>query len=399
MPVQVLCVDDSVTMQRVAAITFAQPDFAVTAAMSAEEGVALVRQVHPDLILADSILLTPGQSRTGYDLCLSFKTNPATRSIPVIILAGNSQSFDEARGRAVGADGHLVKPWDTQVAVDKVTEVLARVGASGVAQPGRSAGSGANSLPTSATGTAGATAPARPLPPQPPGARQSGIHPSPAAAVAVAAAVAAAVPPTAAPPQRPGGPPRPSMIRAAQTAPAVTTPARTTSTSPSVTTGARVPTVPLRPPSGRPKPGSPFETTTPVMGVPIATPPRQPTLMGIPATSLPAGGPAVQLRSGPSTQVHVGSTAPAQGAPSRPSWLPSSGPPAPLRQAPIVESAVRAQVRPPQPVVAAELRGPEVEALTKLSREIIERIVWEVVPELAETIIKQHLDRLAADRR
>jgi hypothetical protein len=39
--------------------------------------------------------------------------------------------------------------------------------------------------------------------------------------------------------------------------------------------------------------------------------------------------------------------------------------------------------------------GPEMAALLKLSREVIERVVWEVVPELAETIIRENVDRLA----
>jgi hypothetical protein len=43
-------------------------------------------------------------------------------------------------------------------------------------------------------------------------------------------------------------------------------------------------------------------------------------------------------------------------------------------------------------------KGPEYEAVAKLSREIIERVCWEVVPELAETIIREQLDRLVRER-
>ena len=52
-----------------------------------------------------------------------------------------------------------------------------------------------------------------------------------------------------------------------------------------------------------------------------------------------------------------------------------------------------------QKVAAIAARGREYEAIAKLSREIIEQVVWEVVPELAEVIIKQELDRLAASKR
>ncbi len=52
-----------------------------------------------------------------------------------------------------------------------------------------------------------------------------------------------------------------------------------------------------------------------------------------------------------------------------------------------------------QKVAAIAARGREYEAIAKLSREIIEQVVWEVVPELAEVIIRQELDRLAAAKK
>lgn len=59
----------------------------------------------------------------------------------------------------------------------------------------------------------------------------------------------------------------------------------------------------------------------------------------------------------------------------------------------IVSSAVD------QKMAAQAARGPEYEAIAKLSREIIEQVVWEVVPELAETIIRQEIDRLASAKK
>ena len=46
-----------------------------------------------------------------------------------------------------------------------------------------------------------------------------------------------------------------------------------------------------------------------------------------------------------------------------------------------------------QKVAAIAARGPEYEALAKLSREVIEQIVWEIVPELAEAIIREHVEK------
>jgi len=57
----------------------------------------------------------------------------------------------------------------------------------------------------------------------------------------------------------------------------------------------------------------------------------------------------------------------------------------------MVSAAVGAAVD--QKIAAIGARGPEYEAIAKLSREIIEQIVWEVVPELAEVIIREHVER------
>jgi hypothetical protein len=52
-----------------------------------------------------------------------------------------------------------------------------------------------------------------------------------------------------------------------------------------------------------------------------------------------------------------------------------------------------------QKVASLAERGREYEAIAKLSREIIEQVVWEVVPELAETIVRQAVDRLASAKK
>src|SRR5688572_28807503 len=116
MPKHILCADDSVTMQKVVAITFGQTDYQVTAARTVDEALAMARQRRPDLVLADSVM----PNKTGYDLCLALKSDGATKDVPVVILCGNSAPYDESKGKQVGADAHLTKPWDTQVFLDKV---------------------------------------------------------------------------------------------------------------------------------------------------------------------------------------------------------------------------------------------------------------------------------------
>lgn len=98
----------------------------------------------------------------------------------------------------------------------------------------------------------------------------------------------------------------------------------------------------------------------------------------------------------------------------RPSLIPNAPTPPPRAAAvtpppsaavasPVAAAAVAAVARAAEPRVlealgGASARGPEYDALVKISREVIEQIAWEVVPELAETIIRAELDRLVKER-
>src|SRR5258708_10300035 len=139
---RILIADDSVTIQKAFAMTLGPEDFALTTARSADEGLTLARQTHPDLVIADATM--PG--RSGYELCAALKADAALRGTPVYILASSQQPYDDAKGRQVGADGHLLKPWDTVVLLEKVKEALAR----GVSLASAPASRPAGTLPTAA---------------------------------------------------------------------------------------------------------------------------------------------------------------------------------------------------------------------------------------------------------
>ena len=116
MPKQILLVDDSVTIQRVVELTFAHEDYKVVAAKSADEGLAKARELKPDIVLADAGM--PGKS--GYDLCSALRSEASLAGTPCLILAGNFSPYDEGRGQKSGADGFVVKPFETQALIDKV---------------------------------------------------------------------------------------------------------------------------------------------------------------------------------------------------------------------------------------------------------------------------------------
>lgn len=122
MPKKVLLADDSVTIRKVVELTFADTDIRVDAVASGAEALERFRAAPPDLVLADVVM--PGPD--GYDLCRRVKESD--ERVPVILLAGTFEPFDPERARLCGADGHLVKPFESRVLLDRVERLLAAGG-------------------------------------------------------------------------------------------------------------------------------------------------------------------------------------------------------------------------------------------------------------------------------
>jgi len=121
MPKTLLLADDSVTIQKVVGISFANEDVVLITVDNGDDAVLRAREMRPDLVLADVAM--PGKD--GYQVCEAIKADPQLRHVPVLLLSGTFESFDEARARHVGADGHITKPFEAQALVDRVNELLA----------------------------------------------------------------------------------------------------------------------------------------------------------------------------------------------------------------------------------------------------------------------------------
>jgi CheY-like chemotaxis protein len=120
MPSTLLLADDSVTIQKVVGISFANEDVVLVTVSNGTDAIAKAREVRPDIVLADVVM--PGKN--GYEVCEALKSDPALRHVPVLLLTGTFEAFDEARARAVGADGHITKPFEAQALVDTVNARL-----------------------------------------------------------------------------------------------------------------------------------------------------------------------------------------------------------------------------------------------------------------------------------
>ena len=115
-----LLADDSVTIQRVIELTFADEDIRVIAVGDGQQAIDRITADPPDIVLAD----TGMPERDGYEVATFIKEDPALAHIPVVLLTGAFEPVDEDRVRQGGCDSVLVKPFEPQVVIDRVRELL-----------------------------------------------------------------------------------------------------------------------------------------------------------------------------------------------------------------------------------------------------------------------------------
>ena len=131
MPYTLLLADDSVTIQRVIELTFADEDVTVVAVGDGDQAIARLEAEPPDIVLAD--IGMPGKN--GYEVAQYIRQSPRLAHIPVVLLTGAFEPVDQARANAAGCDGVLAKPCEPQLVISRVKELLAR-GHSGPDAPG-----------------------------------------------------------------------------------------------------------------------------------------------------------------------------------------------------------------------------------------------------------------------
>ena len=116
----ILLADDSVTIQRVIELTFADEDVQVVAVSSGDQAIARLNSAPPDIVLAD--IGMPGKD--GYEVARYVKQSPRLSHIPVVLLTGAFEPVDQARAAEVGCDGVLAKPFEPQLVIGRVKELL-----------------------------------------------------------------------------------------------------------------------------------------------------------------------------------------------------------------------------------------------------------------------------------
>src|SRR5436190_59312 len=116
---KILLADDSITIQKVVNLTFADEGIDVVAVNNGDVAERKMDEVRPDLVLAD--IFMPGKN--GYELCEAIK-NSQFRNVPVVLLVGAFEPFDQVEARRVHADAHLTKPFESRTLVETVRKLI-----------------------------------------------------------------------------------------------------------------------------------------------------------------------------------------------------------------------------------------------------------------------------------
>ncbi len=104
---KVMVIDDSKTIRRTAETLLKREGCEVITAADGFEALAKIADQHPDIIFVDIMM----PRLDGYQTCTLIKNNKAFRATPVIMLSSKDGLFDRAKGRIVGSDQYLTKPF------------------------------------------------------------------------------------------------------------------------------------------------------------------------------------------------------------------------------------------------------------------------------------------------
>jgi CheY-like chemotaxis protein len=133
MTMKIFVADDSVTTQKVVGLAFSGEDVTVEAVSNGNAALDSIKKFRPDVVLADVVM--PGCN--GYEVCARIKEDPEFSGVPVILLVGAFEPFDELEAARVRSDGCLTKPFDTSELTRMIRSLISKQPALQEGQPAR----------------------------------------------------------------------------------------------------------------------------------------------------------------------------------------------------------------------------------------------------------------------
>jgi two-component system, OmpR family, alkaline phosphatase synthesis response regulator PhoP len=95
--------------------------FDVSIAVDGAEAIDKIRSEMPDLVLLDVMM----PKKSGFEVCQEIKSDPALKSVRVLMLTAKGRDTEVAKGLALGADAYMTKPFSTKELVERVRSMLA----------------------------------------------------------------------------------------------------------------------------------------------------------------------------------------------------------------------------------------------------------------------------------
>jgi two-component system, OmpR family, response regulator VicR len=121
---KILCIEDEPEMIDLIRLILGRRGFDVHGAAGGIEGIRLVREMLPDLVLLD--LMMPDMD--GWEVYQQMKADPSTRDIPVIVVTAKAQNIDKVLGLHIAkVDDYIAKPFSPQELMDSVDKVFEKL--------------------------------------------------------------------------------------------------------------------------------------------------------------------------------------------------------------------------------------------------------------------------------
>jgi len=123
--VRIVCIEDEPEMIDLVKLILTRESFEVYGADGGENGLQLIAEVEPDLVLLD--LMMPGMD--GWEVYQQLRNNPATADIPVIIITAKAQSIDKVLGLHIAkVNDYITKPFGPHELMESIKRVLREQG-------------------------------------------------------------------------------------------------------------------------------------------------------------------------------------------------------------------------------------------------------------------------------
>ncbi|MGH1562255.1 response regulator [Mumia sp. DW29H23] len=129
-PPRVLVVDDTDSIRLLLRTNFELEGWTVLEAADGLECLDVVVDTRPDVVTIDVVM----PRMDGLETVRALRRSPSTRDIPVVMVTTQAQAYDLQRGQDVGVDAYITKPFDPQMLVQTVRDVMERSWQAGVAE-------------------------------------------------------------------------------------------------------------------------------------------------------------------------------------------------------------------------------------------------------------------------